>query len=201
MRDVGLRLAFEKPFVSALTKTRRGVHDELGVGGERNTAVASQVVAIRRRPLCIGVVCADLQMNQIVFAAVVTRHRSERFPIHAFFVNAQPTPCRFVLKNLMHQLVDAGTGLARAGVAGDEPAATKLISLPLQTAEPRDAAFAISRNEQEPSCDERQKNSASRQEVLRMPQREHEVWRRNYRVERNEAEVSSPCPPDKITGQ
>ena len=88
----------------------------------------------------------------------------------------------------MRQLVDAGTGFARASVAGDEPAATKLISLPLQPAEPRDAAFAISRNEQEPNCDERQKNSAERQEVLRMPQREHDVWRQNYRAERNEAE-------------
>jgi hypothetical protein len=51
------------------------------------------------------------------------------------------------------QLIDARTRLARTGVAGDEPTATKLISLPLETAEPRDAAFAISRNEQEPSCD------------------------------------------------
>jgi hypothetical protein len=88
----------------------------------------------------------------------------------------------------MHQLVDAGTGLAGAGVAGDEPAATKLISLPLQTAESRDAGFGIARNEQEPSCDECQKNPTSRQQVLRMPQREHEVWRRNYRAKRNEAE-------------
>ena len=80
-------------------------------------------------------------MNQIVFAAVVTRHCRERFPINALFVNAQPAPCRFVLKNLMRQLVDAGTGFARAGVAGDEPAATELISFPLQTAESRDAAI------------------------------------------------------------
>ena len=141
MRDVGLCLAFEKAFVPALAETRGGVHDELGVGGKWNTAVAGQVVAIRWRPLRIGVVCADLQMNQIVFAAVVTRHCRERFPINALFVNAQPAPGRFVLKNLMRQLVDAGTGFARAGVAGDEPAATELIAFPLQTAESRDAAI------------------------------------------------------------
>jgi hypothetical protein len=88
----------------------------------------------------------------------------------------------------MHQLVYAGTGFARASVAGDEPAATELIPLPLQTAEPRGMAFAISRNEQEENCDERQKNPTSRQEVLRIPQREHEVWWRHYRTERNEAE-------------
>jgi hypothetical protein len=97
----------------------------------------------------------------------------------------------------MHQLVDAGAGLARAGVAGDEPTPTKLIPLPLQTAEPRDAAFAISRNEQEPNCDERQKNSASYQEILRIPQREHEVWWRHYRTERNEAEFHFHALPIK----
>ena len=163
----------KKPFVAALAETRGGVHDELGVGRERDAAVAGQVVAMRRRPLRVGVVGADLQMNQVVLATVVPRHRRERFPIDAFFVNAQAAPRRFVLKNLMGELVDAGTGLARAGVAGDEPAATKLISLPRQTAEPRDTAFALRGDEQEPSGDERQKNSASQQEVLRMPQREH----------------------------
>src|SRR5512137_90830 len=127
-------------------------------------------------------------MNQIVLAAVVTRHRRERFPVNALFVNAQPAPCRFILKNLMRQLVDAGTGLARAGVAGDEPAATKLISLPLQAAKSRDADFGIARDEQEPNRDEGQKNSASRKEVLRMPQSQHDVWRQNYGVERNEVE-------------
>ena len=169
VRNVGLCLAFEKTFVAALAETRRGVHDELCVGGKRNAAVAGQVVAIWWRPLRVGIICADLQMNQIMFAFVVSRHRRERFPINALFVNAQPAPCRLVLKNLMHQLVDAGTGFARAGVTGDEPTATKLISLPLQTAESRDAAVAISRNEQEPGCDDRQKNAARRQEVLWMP--------------------------------
>jgi hypothetical protein len=39
------------------------------------------------------------------------------------------------LKNLVRQLVDAGTRLARAGVAGDEPAATELIPPPNESAE------------------------------------------------------------------
>src|SRR5580658_4538280 len=89
----------------------------------------------------------------------------------------------------MRQLVDAGTGFARAGVAGDEPAATELIAFPLQTAESRDAALGIAGNEQEPNCNEGQKNSAGRHEVLRMPQREHDVWRQNYRVKRNEVKL------------
>src|SRR6266576_3879507 len=49
--DVRLRLAFEKAFVAALAETCCGFHDELGVGGERDAAVASQVVTVRRRPL------------------------------------------------------------------------------------------------------------------------------------------------------
>ena len=113
MRDVGLRLAFEKPLVTALAQTRGGVHDELGVGGERNTAIPGQIVAMRR--LRVGASRDDLQMNQIVFTVVVTSHRSQRFPINAFFINAQPAPRRLILKNLMRQLVDAGTRLARCG--------------------------------------------------------------------------------------
>jgi len=35
----------------------------------------------------------------------------------------------------MGKLVDAGTGFARAGVAGDEPATAKLISFPAQSFE------------------------------------------------------------------
>ncbi len=94
-------------------------------------------------------------MNQIVFAAVVTRHCRERFPIDAFFINAQTAPCWFVLKNLMGQLVDAGTGFAGAGVAGDEPATTELIAFPSQAAESRDVAVALSRNKQQPNRDDR----------------------------------------------
>ena len=59
VRDVGLSLAFEKTFVAALAQTRGGVHDELGVGGERNTAVASKVVAMCRR-LRVGASRDDL---------------------------------------------------------------------------------------------------------------------------------------------
>ena len=57
--NMRLRLAFEKTFVAALAQTRGGVHDELGVGGERNTAVASKVVAMCRR-LRVGASRDDL---------------------------------------------------------------------------------------------------------------------------------------------
>ena len=60
MGDVRLRLALKEPFVTALAETRGGVHDELCVGRERDAAVAGQVVAIRWRPLHVGVVRADL---------------------------------------------------------------------------------------------------------------------------------------------
>ena len=76
-------------------------------------------------------------MNQVVLAAVVPRHRRERFPIDAFFVNAQAAPCRFILEHLMSKLIDSGTRLARTGVARDEPAATELISFPSQSTELR----------------------------------------------------------------
>ena len=137
-----LRLTFEKSLVPALAKTRCGIHDELGVARERDAPVAGQIIAIGWRPLRVGVVRADLKTNQIVFAPVVPRHRREGFPIDAFLVNAQAAPSRFILKNLMNKLVDAGTGLARAGVAGDEPAATELIPLPPQAAELRHMVFA-----------------------------------------------------------
>ena len=56
------------------------------------------------------------------------RHLDERFPIHAFVINAQPAPIRVILKNLIEQLIDAGAGFARAGVAGDEPAPAKILA-------------------------------------------------------------------------
>jgi hypothetical protein len=37
------------------------------------------------------------------------------------------------LKNLKEQLIDAGTGFARAGVAGDKPATAKIIARPRMT--------------------------------------------------------------------
>ena len=43
----------------------------------------------------------------------------------------------------MGELIDAGTGFARASVAGDEPAATKLIAFPRQSAELRDMFFGV----------------------------------------------------------
>ncbi len=63
MGDVRLRLAFEESLVAALAEAGGGVHNELGVGRERDASVAGQVVAVRRRPLAIRVVGADLQMD------------------------------------------------------------------------------------------------------------------------------------------
>ena len=56
---------------------------------------------------------------------------------------AQAAPGRLVLEDLMGQLIDTGTGLARAGVAGNESATTKLIALPCQSAETCDAGFGF----------------------------------------------------------
>jgi hypothetical protein len=144
---VYLRLAFEKSFVASLSKTRCGVHNEFGIRHKWNAAVAGQIKIIRRRPLDLRVIGTDLQMNQIMFAFVMSGHCRERFPIHAFFVNAQSAPCGFVLKNLMEKLIDAGTRFARAGVAGNEPAATELISPPCEAPKPGNLRFMSARNQ------------------------------------------------------
>lgn len=60
-------------------------------------------------------------------------HALERFPIDAFFIDAQPAPARLIAEHLMGKLVDAGTGFARAGVAGNKPATAKLIPFPAQS--------------------------------------------------------------------
>jgi hypothetical protein len=70
------------------------------------------------------------------------RHFHERFPIHALVVNAQPAPIRIVLENLKEQLIDAGAGFARAGVAGDEPATAKIFACPRKALQPDDK-FAL----------------------------------------------------------
>ena len=53
----------------------------------------------------------------------------------------------------MGELIDAGTGFAGAGVAGDEPATAKLIASPRQIAKLRDIFFRFARREQMPKCD------------------------------------------------
>src|SRR5205807_1803054 len=170
--DVGLRLVFEKAFVAALAKAAGGVHDELGVGHEWDASVAGEVEAMRWRPVCVCIIRADLQVNQVVLAAVVPSHRGKGFPIDALFINAKAAPLRLVLKNLMCKLVNAGTGFARASVAGNEPAATKLITFPGQTAKSRNAGFPVARIEQQPGCDECQENAAGNQGESRIPQRQ-----------------------------
>src|SRR6266511_5572950 len=99
---------------------------------------------MRCRPGCVGVVRANLQVNQVVLTAVVPGHRCKGFPIHALLINAQAAPGRLVLKDLVSQLIDARSGLARAGVAGNEPATTKLIPPPSQSAETCDTGFSLS---------------------------------------------------------
>ena len=133
MSDMRLCLALEKAFVTALAQTRGCIDDELGVGREAGwSGRRSDCSDVRWYPCVVPVVRADLQVNQVVLATVMPRHRRECFPIDALFVNAQSAPCRFILKNLMSELIDAGSGLARTGVAGDEPAATKLSPLPFK---------------------------------------------------------------------
>ena len=68
----------------------------------------------------------------------------------------------------MGELIDAGTGFAGAGVAGDEPAATKLIAFPRQTAKLRDMRLVSCVNNKSRNAMIASKNSANCQEVLRM---------------------------------
>jgi len=51
-------------------------------------------------------------VNQVVLAAVVPRHRRERFPIDAFFGQCKGRPLGS-FENLMSELIDTGTRLAR----------------------------------------------------------------------------------------
>jgi hypothetical protein len=111
------------------------VHNEFGVGAERNRAVASEIEAVRWRPVRAGVVQVVLDVDQIGQPAVVVGHTLERFPIDAFFINAQAAPARFVAENLIGKLINAGTGFTRTGITGDEPATAKLIALPTQAFE------------------------------------------------------------------
>src|SRR5438128_1408562 len=122
---------------------------------------------MRRRPGCVGVVRANIQVNQVVLTAVVPSHRCKCFPIHALLINAQATPGRLVLKDLMSQLIDARSGLTRAGVAGNQPATTKLIPPPCQSAQTRDTGFSPS-GEQKPKGNEDKQNAANQQGRLRM---------------------------------
>src|ERR1043166_4589430 len=177
VRDVRLRLTLEKAFVSSLPKARSCINDELCVSRKRNAAVAGEVVTMMRRPLRVCVAGADLQVNQIVFPAVMLRHRGQRFPIHSFLINAESAPSRFVSENLVGELIDARTGLPRTGVSGDEPATTKLCALPSQTAKSRDAAFSVSCVEQKPKREEHQKNAASDKKVWRVLQQQNHAGR------------------------
>ena len=56
----------------------------------------------------------------------------------------------------MGELIDAGTGFAGAGVAGDEPSPAKLIASPRQIAKLRDIFFRFMRSKQMPEGQEQQ---------------------------------------------
>ena len=126
-RDVSLRLVLEERLIALLTQARRGIHDKFRVTAERNPAVGRQVVGVWRLPVGGRGFWPHLQQNQIILAIEVRGHLTKRFPIHAFVINAESTPRRLALENLVEQLRDARASLAGAGVAGDEPAATKIL--------------------------------------------------------------------------
>src|SRR5208283_3387193 len=123
---------------------------------------------MRRRPLLIGFIRPNLQMNQMLLTVIMTRHCRKRLPIDTFFINTQSAPFWFVLKNLMNQLIDAGTGFAGPGIPSNEPATAKLVAFPGQAAELCDMVFALSWSRQEPVCNKCQQNSISKQDC---PQR------------------------------
>jgi len=74
MSDVGLRLALEKTLVTALAETGSRVHDKFCVSREWDAAVAGEIEAMERFPFFALVVGADLQMNQMLVAAIMMRH-------------------------------------------------------------------------------------------------------------------------------
>ena len=141
---------------------------------------------MRGRPVCVCVVRADLQVNQVVLAAVVPSHRRKGFPIDALFINAQAAPLRLVLKNLMCKLVNAGTGFAGASVTGNKPTTTKLITFPGQTAKSCDARFDLC-HKQKPQGDQNEQNAANEHGLFRIG-RQPVDWETHW-IEWSEAEL------------
>lgn len=139
MRDVGLGLAFEKAFVTALAQTSGRIDHKFGIAHKRYAPVAGQIKIVGRQPGMILSPGTNLEMNQIMLASVMPGHGAKGFPIDTLFINTQTAPLRLILKNLMRELIDAGTGFAGTGITGDQPAATKLIAPPDKTAQPSGA--------------------------------------------------------------
>src|SRR5437870_11059986 len=77
----------------------------------------------------------DLEQDEIILAAEVLGHLRECFPINPFVVDAEAAPRRFVLEDLIKQTCDARSGFTRARIAGDQPAATEIVSRPAKTSE------------------------------------------------------------------
>ena len=90
-----LRLTLEKALVPALAETGGGIYDELGVGRERDTSVASQVVAIWQvSTACRCRLRPDLKADEVrVRGRNAAPSSSQGFPIDALLVNAQAAPC------------------------------------------------------------------------------------------------------------
>src|SRR5712691_1024441 len=88
-----------------------------------------------RLPCACCLVRPDVEQDEIILAAEVLGHLRECFPINSFVVDAETAPRRLVMEDLVKQTCDARSGFARAGVAGDQPAATEIISLPRKTGE------------------------------------------------------------------
>ena len=131
--DVNLRLVLEEALVAGLAERTGRIDDGFGERVVRNGAIGGEIVGVLRLPMQRRALRSDLQQDQIVFAAEVPRHLRKRFPIDAFVVDAEAAPGRFVLEDLEEQRRDAGARFARAGVAGDEPAATEIGARPFES--------------------------------------------------------------------
>src|ERR1039457_6982038 len=69
-------------------------------------------------------------------------HLREGFPINAFVINTEAAPARFVLEHLVQQRRDPGPRFPRAGVAGNQPAATEILPRPRQPFQSHDRTMA-----------------------------------------------------------
>jgi hypothetical protein len=141
-RYVRLRLTFEKALVTALAETGGRVHNKFGIGRERDAAVAGEIETDASVSIFDRLRPPEFADESNAFRGDNDAPLPKAFPNKRLFHQCTVRPIFLVLKNLMNQLIDAGTGFAGAGVAGDEPATAELVAFPSQPAELRDMAFA-----------------------------------------------------------